>query len=343
MFGKRTPEIAGELAVHFERGRDYQRAILFRQQAGERALQQNAYRTVLGHGRAGLDLLTQLPATVDRRQVELGFRQLVSAALASLRGFTDDEVEDNLRRAQQLCRELEDVPTLVAMIISLARLQLYRANRPALEELVRQEEDLVERLNDSLLLVQLHTQLMASETVRGRHTRAEEHYQQIRRFYDPQAHRATPAFLAGDPFVGALGVSGLSLSLSGRLDQGWDRLSRGLALAKEYAQPVIWANSLLLAVPVKFLRGEPEEAWQLAKKMSALACEHELSLFVHLGVLHQGGMAVQCGALEEGIAAITGGLSQYRATGTQFFIPYFRPFLPRAIGNRGRSRRHGRW
>ncbi len=205
-----------------------------------------------------------------------------------------------------------------------------------LEELVRQEEDLAERLHDPLLLVQLHTQLVASETFRGRHTRAEEHYQQILRHYNPQAHRSSPAFLGQDPFVGALGASGLNLSLSGWLDQGWSRLAQGLALAEEYAQYVLLANGLLLAVPVKSLRGEYEEAWQLAKKMDALSREHDFSLYVHLGVLLQGGMAVQCGALEEGIAAITGGLSQYRATGAQLFIPYFLSLLADGYRQQGK-------
>jgi len=202
-------------------------------------------------------------------------------------------------------------------------MQLFRANRPALEEMIQQEEDLVERLHDPGLLVLLHTQLMTSETLRGRHTRANEHYQQVLRYYNPQAHRSSPAFVGGDPSVGALGVTGLRLSLLGWLDQGWSCLAQGLALAEQYTQYPLVANGLLLAVPVKFLRGECEEARQLAKKMIALARERDLSLYESIGILHDGGMAVQCGALEEGITAITTGLSQYRATGAQFLIPYF--------------------
>ena len=195
---------------------------------------------------------------------------------------------------------------------------------------------MVERLHDPRLLVQLHTQLVASETLRGRHTRAEEHYQQILRHYNPQAHRFSPAFFGQDPFAGVLGPSGLNLSLSGWLDQGWSRLAQGLALAEEYEQYVLLANGLLLAVPVKSLRGEYEEAWQLAKKMDALTRKHDFSLYVHLGVMLQGGMAVQCGALEEGIAAITGGLSQYRATGAQLFIPYFLSLLADGYRQQGK-------
>jgi len=195
---------------------------------------------------------------------------------------------------------------------------------------------MVERLHDPWLLVQLHTQLVSSEALRGRHTRAEEHYQQILRHYDPQARRFSPTFLAGDPFAGVLGIAGLNLSLSGWLDQGWSRLAQGLALAEEYEQYVLVANGLLLAVPVKSLRGEYEEAWQLAKKMNALTREYDFSQYVHLGIMLQGGMAVQCGALEEGIAALTGGLSQYRATRAQLFIPYFLSLLAEGYRQQGK-------
>jgi tetratricopeptide (TPR) repeat protein len=334
--GEQAQEGASELAFHFERGREYRHAALFWQQAGEHALRGNAYLKALGYGRAGLNLLPQLPVIADRGRLELRLRQIVSSALAASQGFTDDEVEDNLRRAQQLCKELEDDASLVSVVISLARLQLYRADRPGLEELVRQEEEMAQRLHDPLLLVQLHTQLTASATVRGQHTRAEEHYQQFLRHYKPQAHRSAPAFLGQDPFAGVLGPSGLSRSLSGWLDQGWSRLAQGLALAEELEHYVVLANGLMLAVPVKSLRGELEEAWQLAQKMSALAREHDFLLFAHLADLLQGSVAVQRGALDEGIAAITSGLSQYRATGAQFLIPYFLSSLAEGYRRQGK-------
>ena len=43
-YGQRAGEIAGELAMHFERGRDFERALQYRRQAGEHALRQHGYR-----------------------------------------------------------------------------------------------------------------------------------------------------------------------------------------------------------------------------------------------------------------------------------------------------------
>jgi DNA-binding winged helix-turn-helix (wHTH) protein/predicted ATPase len=336
VYGEHTQEIAGELAFHFECGRDYRRAILCQQQVGEQALQQGAYQKALGHGQAGLALLTQLPATAERGQLELRLRQLVSVALATSRGFTDDELEDNLQRAQQLCRELEDEAALVPVVIGLTRLYLFRANRAALEELARQEESLAERVPDAQQLVQFHTQLATIEMVCGRHARAEEHYQHVRAHYDPQAHQLILYSFTGDPLVVALSVSGVSLSLVGWIEQGWSRAAQGLTRAEELHQPPVSAFMHLCTGIVKHLRGEYDGAWRLAQKMVALAREYELPLLASMGGIFQGGMAVQCGALEEGIAAITSGLSQYRATGAQLFAPYFLSFLAEGYRQQGK-------
>jgi tetratricopeptide (TPR) repeat protein len=340
LYGERAQEIAGELALHFEQGRDYWRAILYRQQAGEQALQQSAYHKALGHGRAGVALLMQLPTTAEREQLglmELRLRQLVNSGLAVTRGFADDELEDSLHRAQQLCRELADEAALVPGMIALARLQLFRANRPALEELAQQEWRLTERLHDPLLLVQLQTHLVSIELVRGRYTRAEEHYQHVARHYNAHAHRSSPSFFAEDPLIVALTSSGLSLSLAGWLDHGWSRIAQGLARAEEGAQYLVLANGLWVAVVVKSLRGEYEEAGQLAQKMSALTREHDFSLYASLGVLLQGGMAVQGGALQEGMAALISGLAQYRALGVQLFVPYFLSCLADGYRHQGKG------
>ena len=62
-YGERAREIAAELAVHFERGRDYQRAVQYLQQAGENAMQRCAHQEATAHFTKGLELLKTLPDT----------------------------------------------------------------------------------------------------------------------------------------------------------------------------------------------------------------------------------------------------------------------------------------
>ena len=336
VYGEQTQEIASELAFHFEHGRDYRHAILYRQQAGEHALQQSAYQKALGQGQAGLALLTQLPATAERGLLELRLRQLVSVALATSRGFSDNELEDNLNHAQQLCRKLTDDAAMVPVMIGLTRLHLFRANRTVLEELARQEESLAERVPDKQLLTQLYTQLTWIEMVRGNHGGVAHHSPYVRTYYDAHAHQLFLYSYAGDPLVVALGASGVSLSLAGWLARGWSDTALGLARAEELHQPAMLTFALLYAGMVKHLCGEYDEAWRLTQKMGALAREYELPLMVTLGGLLQGGMAVQRDAPEDGIALLTAELWQYRAMGAHLLEPYFLSFLAEGYQRQGK-------
>ncbi len=55
-FGPRAGEIAAELAVHFEHGRDYDRAVQYLQRAAETAVQRHAHREAIAYLRRALEL-----------------------------------------------------------------------------------------------------------------------------------------------------------------------------------------------------------------------------------------------------------------------------------------------
>ena len=73
-YGERAREIAAELAVHFERGREYQSAVQYLQQAGENALRRSANHEAIIHFTKGLELLKTRPETPERTQQELALR-----------------------------------------------------------------------------------------------------------------------------------------------------------------------------------------------------------------------------------------------------------------------------
>src|SRR5262249_23704221 len=62
-YGERAREIAPELAGHFERGRDYRRAITYRRQAAENAARRGAHQEAIAHLQRGLSFLPHLADT----------------------------------------------------------------------------------------------------------------------------------------------------------------------------------------------------------------------------------------------------------------------------------------
>src|SRR5205807_7793499 len=61
-YGKRAPRIAAQLAMHFERGRDFERAIEYLIQAGDNAAQLYANDEAEKHYSRALELVEKLPA-----------------------------------------------------------------------------------------------------------------------------------------------------------------------------------------------------------------------------------------------------------------------------------------
>ena len=65
------------LAVHFEGGREFWRAVRYRRQAADTALRRYAYREAVGHLTTALAFLQTLPETPERAQRELALQILL--------------------------------------------------------------------------------------------------------------------------------------------------------------------------------------------------------------------------------------------------------------------------
>jgi predicted ATPase len=115
-YGVWTREIAGELAIHFERGQDTWRAVQYQQYAAEQALCRHAYTEALAHGNRGLELLATLPESPECMIRELSLRLPLSIALTGTQGYTSEALADNLHRALALCDAVESTTQLVPLL-----------------------------------------------------------------------------------------------------------------------------------------------------------------------------------------------------------------------------------
>ena len=125
-YGERAGEIAGELAMHFERGRDYERAARYRRQAGEHALRQHANREAADHATQALHLLEALPESPERIQQELALQIMLGAALTATLGYGAAEVARPYERARELCAQVGDTVRLLPVLLGLGRFHLSR-------------------------------------------------------------------------------------------------------------------------------------------------------------------------------------------------------------------------
>ena len=122
-YGDQTQEIAAELALHFQRGRDSQRAVGYLAQAGENAIRRGAYVEAIALLHQGIGLLSTLPEGADRDTCEIHLRVSLGVCYINTRGYAAPEVGITFQRAHELCRHGTDT---VAPVSSAARSMVLR-------------------------------------------------------------------------------------------------------------------------------------------------------------------------------------------------------------------------
>jgi predicted ATPase len=133
-YADRVAELAAELAMHFERGRDYARAMHYLQQAAETALQRHAHQEAVVHLRRAITLFNTRPDTSERARHELQLHLALGAPLIAVAGQAAPEVEQVYAWAYTLCGHVEQTDQLLPVLAGLRRFYAVRAAHHAVME-----------------------------------------------------------------------------------------------------------------------------------------------------------------------------------------------------------------
>jgi predicted ATPase len=125
-YGEQALTIAAELAVHFERAQETDRAVRYLRHAVDHAMQRSAYADVIRHCTQGLELLESLPSTPERTQQALALHLPFAQGLAVRKGWAALEVEQVFNRARELGQQMADNPQLYPMLGGLTAFYMFR-------------------------------------------------------------------------------------------------------------------------------------------------------------------------------------------------------------------------
>src|SRR5262249_7948731 len=105
-----------DLAHHYRRSGNTEKAIEYLQKAGQQAAQRSANAEAINHLTAALALLQTLPGTAARPRQELSLHLSLGASLMATKGYSAAEVEHTYTRAQELCLQIGE-PLQVAQVL----------------------------------------------------------------------------------------------------------------------------------------------------------------------------------------------------------------------------------
>jgi predicted ATPase len=335
LFHSRLEDHYSELAHHYTRSGNTQKAVEYLQLAGQQAVQRSANTEAVHHLTTALELLKTLPDTPERAQQELTLQITLGVPLIATKGWAAPEAERAYARAQELCQQIGETPQLFSVLFGLWLVYLLRAELQAARALAEQMLRLAQNGQDSSLFLLAHFALGNVLFWLGELGPARKHLEQGIALYDPQSHRAL-AFLYGvDP-----GVYCLSYAVWGRWplgypDQALKRGQEAIALAQELSHPHSLVFALNFTATAHLLRREGRAAQERAEAVIALATEQGLPDWVAWGTTQRGWALAEQGQLEEGIAQLQQGLAVSRATGAELLRLWLLAPLAEAYGKKG--------
>jgi class 3 adenylate cyclase/predicted ATPase len=336
LYPDRLEEHYSELAHHYRRSNNTEKAIEYLQKAGQQAVQRSANAEAVSHLTAALELLKSLPDTLERARRELTLLIALGVPLTSVQGYADTAVKTVYDRAYELCQHVGETSQLFAVLRGLRYFHLVGGEVFTAQALGEELLRVAQRTQDQGFLLQAHFALGASLCLMGEFTLSRTHLEQSLAFYDSSKYREH-AFLYGqDPGTTCLSYLAWTLWFLGYPHQALKRINEALALSQELAHPYSQAFVLCCASMLHQYRREELLGQERAEGQIAIGSEQGFLYWLTLGSCHQSWALAEQGQEEEGIVQLRQSMAAFRATSTEMFRPYLFALLAGAYKKTGR-------
>jgi DNA-binding winged helix-turn-helix (wHTH) protein/predicted ATPase len=335
IYGERAGEIAAELAMHFERGRDYKGAAKYLQQASDNDIRRFAYREAVVLARRGLELLATLPDTRERAEQELRLQLTLGVPLIATEGYAAQNVGSAYTKARTLCRQLDAARETFQALWGLWTFHVLRAELGTAREIAEEFFRLAEQQPDPWLVVRGHGSMGVTLFHLGEFAPAMDHFQKAARLYGPESDRDDSFRYTGNLRVNLPSFAAWVLWFLGRPDQASKCIEETLTLADELSEPHGLAHALFFAAFLHQLRRETRMVQERAEAAIAVSSEHGLGFYYEQASIARGWALVDQGLPDEGIEKMRQGLAARQAAGAHLTRPHFLALLAEALGNNG--------
>ncbi len=302
MFAAQLDDRLDQLAHHYSRSANSEKAVEYLTRAGRQALTRSAFAEAQAQLQRGLEWIKKLPESPERDTLELELARTLAQVLLVTRGFSAPETRAAAERARELAEKSGNLALLVAQVFEIWRsLPGEFSTRNLLADRLK---DLAQREGSPASFgFACHAQVVVS-FYRGDLAGAEEQFARWGSFLDAAGFRQVPGAA-----VVAIGTASWCAWALGHADSARKRIALAMAFAQE-------SNNLYdLAVARVFesrLYGwlrEPQRAEVAATQALAIAEEHDFPAPTNMTRTTLGWARAQLGRADEGSALIRQGLA----------------------------------
>jgi serine phosphatase RsbU (regulator of sigma subunit) len=326
-----------QLAQHFTKAGNAERAVSYWLRAGLRSHERFANIEAINHLTKGLELLRTLDESPARDARELELLGPLGTAYIAARGYAAPEVEPVFHRARDLAERSGQTPQAFVMMRGYFAYQVVRGNFRLCKELAAQAVQFAERSGDPGMLMEALFLQGVTALYRGDFTSAHDYCTRALADFDDRARTAFWATQTGENS----GVAHRCYLALACWHLGFP--NRALALnreARELARAIHHPFSLEYALHhTGWLHQHCRlgaQAEVAGEEQMRVAIEQGFDFWHATGTLHFAVGLLLGGQSEQGLRVFQDGLAAYRATGAVLGLPYYLSILGEAFTKAGR-------
>jgi predicted ATPase len=326
-----------QLALHYAKAGQPEKAIPYWLKAGQKAVASSANAEAVNHLKQGLALLDELPENMERIQQKITFLSTLGTALSAIQGYASDEVKRTYARARELCEEIGQTPQLFWVYWGLWAFHLVRAEHHEAVMFGDKMMSLAKQQKDLSLELEAHFSLGLSYFFMGNLKPARKHLEKAVSIYEPEKHHANAYLTIQDVGVTSRSVAALCLWHLGETDLALERSGQALTLAEELAHPYSKAYALGCASWFNLYLRDIQTAEHHAHNAVELSIEQGFIWWLIWGTILGGRAMADSGEASTSVAQMKEGIEGWRKTGSAFTIPYFLALLSEACAADGQT------
>jgi len=326
-YGVSTEIVATELAVHFERSGDRERAVKYLLQAAQRSFSLCAYDETVDHATRALTLAESLPATTASKELELNLELLLALSVCGSKGYAAAETGRAFASALQLSSDVDNDDLRFQALAGVWSFYLLSGDLPTA---LKQAQDLLavaEQTENNLFLLNAHVAMALSFFYQGHFETAHDHLERAIPHYEFDYHRSTISLFGWDPGVLVYCYDAQALWFLGFAERAERAAQGAIDLAKKLSSP--FNEALCYAIHATYYAYRRDAAKTLAMAEAALKVSNDRG-FLHwiaLASINKGWSLCRLGKAKEGLATFLDGLKRWKSTGAEMAAPTFSVLL----------------
>jgi tetratricopeptide (TPR) repeat protein len=271
-YGAQASEIAAEMADHFQRANEPDKALAYFELAGERALKRCAYREGERHYRNALEVLLSRPESVERDRAELRFQVALGGISTATHGYGADDTLAVYARAKSVADRIGSAES-TNLYYGLWITTLTRGEVRAALTLADHMLDIAQAVGPAAL-VDAYFATGSSHYVSGNLSEAHKLFERGVDLYRLEDFHDVPH----DPGIYCICYSGIVEWLLGYPQRARDRIDEGRALARRAGKPFVLAHVYTFSLADVF-RGDFADTSMACKEAEKLSTEAGFPLY----------------------------------------------------------------